>query len=182
MSRVDEPHEDVRMHLTSPVIEPGHTFASVTDKISALTLKRRTPLGWYIGFALSFMLLQMLLFTITYLSWNSYWGNKSPSAGLSTSSTCLVDRHRQPGTLISAIMLFSQEWRNSIPVRRSDDRFAVACADYLHASYGRPWLAYWMFLPNRWDLAAFSYPMMWDVFASRPTRPFGDVLGRRLIP
>ena len=65
MSRGDEPHEDVRMHLTAPVIEPGHTFAYVTDKISALTLKRRTPLGWYIGFALSFMLLQMLLFTIT---------------------------------------------------------------------------------------------------------------------
>ena len=42
-SRVDLPHDDI--HVTpNPVIEPGHTAASVTDKISALVLKRKTPL------------------------------------------------------------------------------------------------------------------------------------------
>ncbi|MBC7912321.1 MAG: hydrogenase, partial [Pyrinomonadaceae bacterium] len=67
MSKVDEPHDDEGMHLTAPVIEPGHTFASVTDKISSLALKRRTPLGWFIGFAISFALAQVLLLTIAYL-------------------------------------------------------------------------------------------------------------------
>jgi molybdopterin-containing oxidoreductase family membrane subunit len=39
-----------------PVIEPGHTFASVTDKISAIVLTQRTPRFWYVGFGLSFIL------------------------------------------------------------------------------------------------------------------------------
>jgi len=34
----------------APVIEPGHTFASITDKISTIVLTRRTPRGWFFGF------------------------------------------------------------------------------------------------------------------------------------
>ena len=34
-----------------PVIAPGHTFGTVTDKISAIVLTRRTPIGWWLGFA-----------------------------------------------------------------------------------------------------------------------------------
>ena len=30
-----------------PVIAPGHTFGTVTDKISAIVLTRKTPIGWY---------------------------------------------------------------------------------------------------------------------------------------
>ena len=45
MADVDSPHDEQGAHETVPVIEPGHTFASVTDKISSLTLKRRTPLA-----------------------------------------------------------------------------------------------------------------------------------------
>ena len=37
-----------------PVIGPGHTFASVTDKIASLVLTKKTPLGWFVGFAISF--------------------------------------------------------------------------------------------------------------------------------
>ena len=50
-----------------PVIAPGHTFASVTDKISAIVLTRRTPRGWVLGFAASFALALLLLNTIAYL-------------------------------------------------------------------------------------------------------------------
>ena len=32
-----------------PVIAPGHTFASVTEKISAIVLTRRHPLSWFFG-------------------------------------------------------------------------------------------------------------------------------------
>jgi len=33
-----------------PVIAPGHTFATISDKISAIVLTRGTPLGWFVGF------------------------------------------------------------------------------------------------------------------------------------
>src|SRR6185369_938188 len=35
-----------------PVIEPGHTFGTVTDKISAVVLTRPTPRAWFVGFAI----------------------------------------------------------------------------------------------------------------------------------
>jgi molybdopterin-containing oxidoreductase family membrane subunit len=173
MSRVDQPHEDVRMHLTSPVIEPGHTFASVTDKISALTLKRKTPLGWYIGFAISFMLLQMLLFTITYLVMTGIgiWGNNIP-VGWAFDIINFVwwIGIGHAGTLISAILLLlRQEWRTSINrFAEAMTLFAVACAGLfplLHT--GRPWLAYWLFpYPNTMGIwPQFRSPLMWDVFA-----------------
>ena len=47
-----------------PVLEPGYTYATVTDKISAITLSRRTPLGWWIGFGFAFVLVMVLLFAI----------------------------------------------------------------------------------------------------------------------
>ena len=46
------------------VIEPGHTFSTVTDKISAIVLKRKTPTGWFLAFAASFSLLMVLLFAV----------------------------------------------------------------------------------------------------------------------
>ena len=44
------------MHTTHPVVGTGLTFASVTDKISSIVLKRKTPLGWFVGFAIAFVL------------------------------------------------------------------------------------------------------------------------------
>src|SRR5947209_17096124 len=67
MDRFDDPYDDTRIHVTPAVIEPGHTFGSVTDKISALVLRKRTPLGWWIGLAISFMLTNMMVGTIIYL-------------------------------------------------------------------------------------------------------------------
>ena len=34
---------------TPIVIAPGHTFTSVTDKISSIVLTQRTPIGWYLA-------------------------------------------------------------------------------------------------------------------------------------
>ena len=31
-----------------PIIEPGHTFESVTEKISRIVLGGRHPIGWFI--------------------------------------------------------------------------------------------------------------------------------------
>src|SRR6476661_471161 len=63
-----------------PVLEPGHTFASVTDKIAALVLYKKTPLGWFVGFSISFMFLMVLLFTMTmlFLKGTGLWGLNIP--------------------------------------------------------------------------------------------------------
>src|SRR5262249_40633300 len=50
-----------------PVIGPGHNFRSVTDKISSVVLTRRTPPGWFAGFAISFLFVMLLGFAVGYL-------------------------------------------------------------------------------------------------------------------
>ena len=40
--------------LPTPTIEPGHSFATVTDHISTIVLRKKTPLGWFIGYPLPF--------------------------------------------------------------------------------------------------------------------------------
>jgi Ni/Fe-hydrogenase subunit HybB-like protein len=173
-SRVDEPHDDLSIHVTpNPVIEPGHTLASVTDQISSLVLKRRTPIGWYIGFFISFAMTNMLMFTIVYLVMKGIgiWGNNWP-VGWAFDIINFVwwIGIGHAGTLISAILLLlRQSWRTSINrFAEAMTLFAVACAGLfplLHT--GRPWLAYWLFpYPNTMNIwPQFRSPLMWDVFA-----------------
>ena len=55
MATVEQPkHSDPTAERLPPVIEPGHTYASVTDKISALVLTRKTHWGWFVGFGVAF--------------------------------------------------------------------------------------------------------------------------------
>src|SRR5919112_24980 len=174
-SEVEQPHDDVRIHKTetAPVIEPGHDFASVTDKISSLVLKRKTPIWWFIGFAIAFSITMMLLLTITNLVFTGIgiWGNNVP-VGWAFDIINFVwwIGIGHAGTLISAILLLlRQEWRTSINrFAEAMTLFAVACAGLfplLHT--GRPWLAYWMFpYPNTMAMwPQFKSPLMWDVFA-----------------
>ncbi|MDQ3753606.1 MAG: polysulfide reductase NrfD [Acidobacteriota bacterium] len=172
MQRVDQPHEEI--HTTPNVIEPGQTFGSVTDKISTLALRKRTPIGWFIGFALSFAVMNVLLFTIVYLLLTGIgiWGNNVP-VGWAFDIINFVwwIGIGHAGTLISAILLLlRQSWRTSINrFAEAMTLFAVACAamfPLLHT--GRPWLAlYWLFpYPNTMGIwPQFRSPLMWDVFA-----------------
>jgi Ni/Fe-hydrogenase subunit HybB-like protein len=173
MERYDDPYDDTRIHTTPAVIEPGHTFGSVTDKISALVLRKRTPLGWWVGLAISFMLTNMLMGTITYLVLTGIgiWGNNQP-VGWAFDIINFVwwIGIGHAGTLISAILLLlRQTWRTSINrFAEAMTLFAVACAGLfplLHT--GRPWLAYWLFpYPNTMGIQPqFRSPLMWDVFA-----------------
>lgn len=173
MSEANDSQHDEAMHLTIPVIEPGHSFGSVTDKISSLVLKRRTPLGWFIGFAISFTLAQVMLLTIAYLVTTGIgiWGNNIP-VGWAFDIINFVwwIGIGHAGTLISAILLLlRQEWRTSINrFAEAMTLFAVACAGlYPLLHTGRPWLAYWLFpYPNTMGTwPQFRSPLMWDVFA-----------------
>src|SRR5262249_2882372 len=64
------------------LIGPGHTLGSVTDKISAIVLGRRTPLAWFFGFGVGFVLLIGMLMTITNLLFRGIglWGPNIPVA------------------------------------------------------------------------------------------------------
>ena len=173
MQKVDQIHDEVSIHTTPQVIEPGHTFGSVTDKISALVLRKGTPIGWLIGFTLSFMVAMMLMYTIGYLVLTGIgiWGNNVP-VGWSFDIINFVwwIGIGHAGTLISAILLLlRQEWRTSINrFAEAMTLFAVACAGlYPLLHTGRPWLAYWLFpYPNTMGMwPQFRSPLMWDVFA-----------------
>ena len=48
----------------APVIEPGHTFGTVTDKISSIVLTRPTSNGWLLGFGLAFLISMGLLYAV----------------------------------------------------------------------------------------------------------------------
>jgi Ni/Fe-hydrogenase subunit HybB-like protein len=171
--RVDEPHDDMQMHITAPVIEPGHDFGTVTDKISAIVLHRRTPPGWFFGFSIAFIITVILMVTITHLVLTGIgiWGNNQPvdwSFDIINFVWWIGIGHA--GTLISAILLLlRQTWRTSINrFAEAMTLFAVACAGLfplLHT--GRPWLAYWLFpYPNTMGIQPqFRSPLMWDVFA-----------------
>jgi molybdopterin-containing oxidoreductase family membrane subunit len=174
MAEVNQPHEDVRIHGTTvPVIQPGHTFASVTDKISELTLKRKTPIAWFVGFAISFIIVQVLLLTITNLVFTGIgiFGTNTPVGwAMPIINFVWWIGIGHAGTLISAILLLlRQEWRTSINrFAEAMTLFAVACAGLYPVFHtGRPWLAYWLFpYPNTMGIwPQFRSPLMWDVFA-----------------
>jgi Ni/Fe-hydrogenase subunit HybB-like protein len=156
-----------------PVLEPGHTYASVTDKISHIVLTRRTPRGWWIGFGIAFLLLQLLLLSVLYLFVKGVgiWGLNIP-VGWAFDIINLVwwIGIGHAGTLISAILLlFRQDWRTSINrFAEAMTLFAVANASLFPLLHlGRPWLAYYIFpYPNTMGLwPQFRSPLVWDAFA-----------------
>ena len=178
MQRVEQPHPEIGFPTDArkpfPVIEPGHTLGSVTDKISDIALKRKVTFGWLVGFGISFMLAQALFLTITYLVLTGIgiWGNNVP-VGWAFDIINFVwwIGIGHAGTLISAILLlFRQEWRTSINrFAEAMTLFAVACAAMFPLFHtGRPWLAaYWLLpYPNTMGIwPQFRSPLMWDVFA-----------------
>ncbi|OLE53423.1 MAG: hydrogenase [Acidobacteria bacterium 13_1_20CM_3_53_8] len=170
---MEHPHQEERVHATEPVVEPGYTFSSVTDKISSIVLRRRTPLWWFAGFAVAFVLAQVLLLSITYLVFTGIgiFGTNVPVGwAMPIINFVWWIGIGHAGTLISAILLLlRQEWRTSINrFAEAMTLFAVACAGiYPVFHLGRPWLAYWLFpYPNTMNIwPQFRSPLMWDVFA-----------------
>src|SRR5665811_2149757 len=158
----------------APVIEPGHTFGTVTEKISAIVLTRPASNGWFLGFGIAFMLTMMMLYAIGYLVLKGIgiWGDTTPIGwGFEIVNFVWWIGIGHAGTLISAILLLlRQTWRTSINrFAEAMTLFAVAAAaQFVLFHTGRQWLAvYWLFpYPNTMGLwPQFRSPLMWDVFA-----------------
>ncbi len=155
-----------------PLVTPGKTYADVTRDVCA-PLERLPGLSWFKVFALSSLLLGLLVLGLGYTvaTGIGVWGNNSP-IGWAFDITNFVFwiGIGHAGTLISAVLLlFRQKWRTGI--NRSAEAmtiFAVMTAGLFPLFHtGRPWLAFWLFpYPNQRNLwVNFRSPLLWDVFA-----------------
>jgi Ni/Fe-hydrogenase subunit HybB-like protein len=160
--------------VEAPIVGPGHTFSTVTDKIASLVLTTKTPLGWFVGFAVAFGLLNLLLVSVAYLLLKGVgiWGVNIPIGwAFAIINFVWWIGIGHAGTLISAILLLlRQQWRTSINrFAEAMTLFAVACAGMFPIIHmGRPWVgAYWLMpYPNTMGLwPNFRSPLIWDVFA-----------------
>src|SRR5436309_3486347 len=155
-----------------PLIGPGYTSATVTDKISSVVLAK-TPRWWYLAFGASFLLVMMLFYSIAYLVTKGvgiFGVNVPVGWGWDITNFVWWIGIGHAGTLISAILLLlRQDWRNSINrFAEAMTLFAVACAGlYPILHLGRPWVFYWLFpYPNSMGIwPQFRSPLVWDVFA-----------------
>jgi Ni/Fe-hydrogenase subunit HybB-like protein len=168
------PNPDPASRDARPVfIAPGHSFATITDKISSIVLTQKFSAGWLAGLAVSSALAGLLLVSVGYLFTKGIgiWGNNIP-VGWAFDITNFVwwIGIGHAGTLISAILLLlRQQWRTSINrFAEAMTLFAVACAGMFPLIHvGRPWLAYWLLpIPNTMTVwPQFRSPLIWDVFA-----------------
>jgi Ni/Fe-hydrogenase subunit HybB-like protein len=157
----------------TPVIAPGYTFATITDKIASIVLNRPVSGGWVIGFLFCFSIMNLLLISVGYLflKGTGIWGVTIPIGwGFAIVNFVWWIGIGHAGTLISAILaLLRQPWRNSINrFAEAMTLFAVASAGVFPLIHvGRPWLAYWLFpYPNSMGVwPQFRSPLIWDVFA-----------------
>ncbi len=170
----DSPSDKLAEQMASePILGPGYDYASVTEKISAIVLKRRPPKWWIIGFAISFALVMLLMYALTYLVLVGVgiWGIRIPVGwGFAIINFVWWIGIGHAGTLISAILLLlRQQWRTSINrFAEAMTLFAVACAGIFPLAHmGRPWLGYWLFpYPDTMKMwPNFRSPLVWDAFA-----------------
>ncbi len=155
------------------VIERGHTYSSISQKISGIVLTSRTPRMWYVGLGIGFSLVMVLLYALTVLLVRGVgiWGLNVPVGwGFAIINFVWWIGIGHAGTLISAILLLlKQDWRTSINrFAEAMTLFAVACAGIFPLIHvGRPWLAYWLLpYPNTMGVwPQFRSPLVWDVLA-----------------
>jgi len=156
-----------------PIIGPGHTFETVTDKISSIVLTRPVTPGWVFGLLIAFGALMLLNLTITLLMIKGVgiWGIRVPTAwGFAIVNFVWWIGIGHAGTLISAILLLlHQKWRTSINrFAEAMTLFAVMCAGMFPLLHmGRPWMFFYLMpYPNpMWMWPQFRSPLVWDVFA-----------------
>ncbi|MGB7496041.1 MAG: NrfD/PsrC family molybdoenzyme membrane anchor subunit [Candidatus Acidiferrum sp.] len=156
-----------------PLLEPGHTYASVTDKIAAVVLTRPLGIGWIAGFTVAFLIVMLLFVAVAWLITKGVgiWGINIPIGwGFAIVNFVWWIGIGHAGTLISAILyLLNQQWRTSINrFAEAMTLFAVACAGLFPLIHtGRPWMAYYMFpYPSTMGIwPQFRSPLIWDVFA-----------------
>lgn len=149
------------------------TGAELSLKLARLPLKNKTPLAWWICFALALTFLGVFGISLTYLliEGPGIWGNNRPvywAYDLTNFIWWIGLGHA--GTFLSAVfILLEKNWRVSVSrLAEGMTIFAVMCAGLFPLIHlGRPWLAYWVFpYPNSMNVYSnFRSPFVWDAFA-----------------
>jgi len=148
-------------------------YASVSDKIADLVLRRPSHWLWFASFGVAAVLTGVFFGAITWLFIKGIgiWGVNIPTAwGFAIANFVWWIGIGHAGTFISAILLLlRQKWRTSI------NRFAEAMTLFaagiagifpiLHL--GRPWFFYWLVpYPNVMELwPQWRSALVWDIFA-----------------
>ncbi|HZO86781.1 MAG TPA: NrfD/PsrC family molybdoenzyme membrane anchor subunit [Chthonomonadaceae bacterium] len=156
-----------------PVLLPGQTYATIDEKITSIVIKRPLHPGWLLGAGISFALVMLLMYAVTWLLIKGIgiWGVNIPVAwGFAIANFVWWIGIGHAGTLISAILLLlNQKWRTSINrFAEAMTLFAVMCAGMFPLMHlGRPWNFYWLLpYPNTMSLwPQFRSPLVWDCFA-----------------
>jgi molybdopterin-containing oxidoreductase family membrane subunit len=156
-----------------PVVQGRYSYSSLGEKIGGIVLAPRAPLGWYVGTAITGLLVLVLLIAVTYLFvvGVGIWGINIPVAwGMAIGNFVWWIGIGHAGTLISAILLLlRQEWRTSINrFAEAMTLFAVVCAGLFPILHlGRPWFFYWLVpYPSTMGVwPQFRSPLVWDFFA-----------------
>ena len=156
-----------------PVVLPGLTLGSMTDRICAIALRERAFLWWWIALIPCGLLTLVLVGSILWLFYAGVgiWGIDWPVMwGFAIINYVWWIAIASGGTFISALFyLMRVEWRTSINrIAESMTLFAAACAGiYPILHLGRPWLFYWLFpYPNTMGYwPQWRSPLLWDFYA-----------------
>src|SRR5258708_6441507 len=136
-----------------PIIGPGQTLGTLTDRIAGIVLTKHTPVFWFLVVGLSVMIFGILNTAVAYLfvKGTGIWGINIPVGwGFAIVNFVWWIGIGHAGTLISAILLlFKQTWRTSINrFAEGMTIFAVMQAGLFPLIHtGRPWLAFYWLLP-----------------------------------
>jgi molybdopterin-containing oxidoreductase family membrane subunit len=157
----------------APLVEPGHTYESISRDITDVILERPMPAPWFATLGVGLALLGILGASTLYLFWEGLgvWGINNPVGwGFAIVNLVWWIGIGHAGTLISAILLlFNQTWRTAINrFAEAMTLFAVMCAGIFPLVHvGRPWVIFFIFpYPNTMALwPQFRSPLLWDVFA-----------------
>ena len=156
-----------------PVIGPEQDFASVSERVSDLALRQKTPLWWYIGAGISmaFFVLFVIACIWTFAAGVGIWGVNIPVAwGLALANYVWWIGIASGGTFISSLFyLLDADWRNGVNrTAESLTLFAAAAAGMMPILHlGRQGLFYWLFpystVMGIWP--QFLSPLLWDFVA-----------------
>jgi Ni/Fe-hydrogenase subunit HybB-like protein len=155
------------------VLPPGYGYASITDKIADIVLRRPVHWGWIAGMAIAGALTVLFVVAISYLFavGVGIWGVNRPVAwAFALTNFVWWVGIGHAGTFISAfLLLLRQKWRTSINrFAEAMTIFAVAMAGLMPILHlGRPWFFYWLIpypdIMNVWP--QWRSPLVWDIFA-----------------
>src|SRR5258708_34640241 len=137
MASFDDPDQLPPKGIRPPIIGPGQTLGTVTDRIAGIVLTKHTPVFWMAVVGLALAIFGMLNTAVAYLigRGTGIWGVNIPVGwGFAIVTFVWWIGIGHAGTLISAILLlFKQRSRTSI------NRFAEAMTIFavMHAGLVR---------------------------------------------